>query len=541
MRIEIIVLSRHTLKQIVVWEYVIDSDGPMVTKYDGEIFPDHEDVWENLALSINQLACADSGKSADLHLPVDLFLFVRESLVEHLGKQEDLAEHLRKNIHLEKLVKAAHEHTWGGNIYVAWEQAPETMFDALYNRSRANLEEWFGKLIQSGVADILEISKNDHKKEPNEYDRLHYRARASDERREGLRKLLNGGDWNVALHDDAFLIGEFLQTLVGPELESTPSKNLAVLYDKMPTKRTSWEQRFLKLHQSYTDGNLFVATTVQGDMSRTEMLWRQKSPGMKLFCFNGALEWLYSFVRLKHASQPALPRPTTAQLQDDVFWVPPSDIMLRRSEPGVADLRLLVTSAFHVKPKRAFDDDLRRREVEEQYCIATANEIGDVIRNLPFGVAVEIHHCIKCERLPDILKNKSFTAWLHLSHGSVKGLEEDRAGIPVSPLRWRDSFNVYEERLPLVIFSACESTAVAELFAESIASVAIGFLNPVWTTATRKLSAKVIPAALRAGGRQSVILEAFGKAVMELSSISYPGVRGSDANPKAFAAKLEAP
>lgn len=187
---------------------------------------------------------------------------------------------------------------------------------------------------------------------------------------------------------------------------------------------------------------------------------------------------------------------------------------------------LLVTSALPPEPTNE--------------CAAGAEEVGACLRRLTFDVDVEVHPCISCEILPDIIESKEFVAWLHISHGKRGfGLKEALSPGFASADRWKHCFDAYQGSLRLVMLSACESAEIAEELAKRGIGVAIGFENDVYVKAARIVSEKVIPAAFERGNYQRNILDGFELACLELSSRSFLDDEGRtryyiDCSPKAF-------
>lgn len=532
MRISIIVLVRGTTEEVASWEYEKDQASQPFIRGSDQKWRQPEDFWRWLALDINQRGCQSK------HLPIDVFLILRGNLSENIYDPGPLV----------KIVSQAHEYSWGGNIYIVWDQKTAAAFDPLYRGNETVLKKWFVMLVEAGVTDLIEIKKKDRLTESDEKKILYERALESAERRESLRKLVSRNGWRVVLRDGASFLDSFVQRL-SSELPLPEGENVAVFYDQRPPR--GWSQLRERAREYDLGGKLFVAALSRSnpkDMRDLEELWEQEWPGLKLFVFKGIFEWLYAFVRLARSyDAPAEPADLT---HDDIIWVTPPKGKSFDAEPDGGDVRLLVTSAFAYRPAPG-DSVLmfgerplsEAEENEMGHCLDAAQEIGDVIRHLPFHVEVQVLHCITCERLPDFLEDKLFTAWLHLGHGDERGLHEEHAEQSASSQRWLDSFSNYGRSLELVIFSACESAGLACSFAESgLTRVAVGFENSVLTDATRKFSGKVMPVALRGGDRQEAILQAFLKAGIGLRRRSYEedgeDKYYSDAVPKAFAVKL---
>lgn len=489
-----------------------------------------EETWRQLALVINQLAAHDPA------LQVDVFLHLRGHLIENLYDISALTE----------VVGYARDYTWGGNIYIAWDQKPESAFDRLYKGNEKVLEELFRMLVQSGVTDLIEIQKRRKETGRDEKTILSECAFESRQRRERLQRLVDSNGWHIVLRDGAYFLADFVGELVREQSGLVEGRNLAVFYDQRPPG--GWGQLLKGARLYESDGRPFVAAISRSnpkDAWDLETLWAQESKGLKLFLFNGIFEWLYTFARLCQASH--LPATSVGDVSPhDIEWVEHARRLDAEPEPKSRDPRLLVTSAFALR--RESESGFDESDVEETwerdaaYCLAASREIGGFLRYLPFHVAVEIRHRVICEQMPHFLEGDPFTAWLYLGHGDKeRGLREEETGQYASPQRWLACFRGYEARLRLVIFSACETAGLAHLFVESgAAEVAIGFKYEVLTQATHELSKRVMPAALQREHSRAAVLRAFQETVRVLRRITYSESGQdrvySDAEPKAFAA-----
>jgi hypothetical protein len=536
MQFDLIILRQGTAERIDAWRYATDQDREFFITLDenkNRLLP--EEVWRELALRINQSTCNGSA------LRLDVIMFLRGNLFENLCDESRLME----------IVDSARNHTWGANLYIAWDKAG-AKFQSLFQEQKSVLvlEKWFRKLLQSGVTDLIEISDGIRLRQPNEDKRIRDSALESENRRGRLCKLVGQDGWGLTLRDSVYFLKDFIDRVEVSPLAGE-DKNLAVFYDQRPPG--GWKQLLERSSIFKRSGNWFIGALARSnvrDLEDLEGLWEQAAHEAKpvefrgIFQFAGVFEWLYALLRLREACRTPPPS-QTAQQHNDIVEVEHSSNLLFKQEPNKSELRLLITTTFCLTQKRepgAFDgndsDFIRRREA---HCIAAANEIGRVLRGLSFHVVVEVHQGITCETLPPLIA-KSFTAWLHVGHGdSEQGLYEEQTRQFASPERWRDCFIDYEGSLQLVVFSVCESTAIAKLFAEAGVGIAIGFENEVLTKATREHSAEVIPAAMQIGDRTNAILDCFRQAVDALRSRSYREDRHdryySDARPKAFIAK----
>lgn len=532
--INVIVLRRGTPKPIASWRF--ETGGRVVTQ-DGGAPLSPEEVWRQLALTIHELACEASQEQPYSNFQADVFLLVCGRLPEHLYDIDDV----------ERIVKGARYHNWGGNIYLAWEGSTETDFKSLNQHLDAVLEAWFRGLVGLGLTDLIEIPWKEYAAEPDVNKLLYRSALKSEERLQRLRGLAGDEAWRVVLRDHPFSpIESFIKKFIG---EATGSDQ-AIFFDGKPSL-LDLAQMLDKSHGPEHGGKQFIGVRSFREESGLEALLDREFPGERPFYFNSILEWLYSFLRLNPVRRTAasVPRAGRAEGEADVRWVTPRAEGGIRLRPNDGDIRLLVTCAFHTERSKPLDLD---RDQAGWYApthwLHASNEIGEVLSRLPFRVQVEVHHDITCERLPHLLNDKSFTAWLHLGHGKRgKGLKEEMTGQFVSVERWRGCFKNYEGSLQLIVFSACESAEAAEAFAHHGVPVVVGFEEEVLTLAARQLSAMVIPAALRPGNRQAHLIEVFRAAAEELGKVSYAEenedgvledkVYGA-AGPRAFAARL---
>jgi CHAT domain-containing protein len=535
MRIDVIVLQRGTNRRIKAWRYATGLDRPFFITLDGQqkrLTP--EVAWRDLALEINQMACNKSNNLSDLAL--DVFLVFRGRFVENY----DCAC-------LEEIARYARDYTWASNIYIVWDQKPETKFDRLYTGNEMTLEEWFRMLIRFGVTDLIEIPKKERLRKTDPDSLLRDCALKSERRRRRMRKLVSNEGSGIVLRDDAFFLEEFLNAFAMNEVLFSESQNLVVFYDQRPKK--SWGQLVEKSGFFNRSGIWFVAALCRDhkDFRDLEQLWKQESNKAKprcfdgIFVFNGIFEWLYALIRLKQAAHPspATLRPTT---QPDVEWLEPDKILIER-EPGNGELSLLVTSTFVLSEENAFhfSPEGFSQLVKEQneYCISAAKEIGAVLRKLSFNVAVEVHHCLRSEQVSHLLKDRQFTAWLFLGHRNrLRGVRKEYEGHYAAPENWLYSFELYGTRnLQLVIFSSYASAAIARRLAASGARVAVGFQNETLAQASRELSAMVMPAALEPGDRQSAVISALTEAQDFLQRIYSAEKNNRDTGPTVFAVK----
>jgi hypothetical protein len=537
MQIDVTVLLRGTAREIAGWRCETDQNNQFLTVDKHRRRDATQNTWRQLAFDINQEAALNPD------VPVDVFLHLRGRLIEYL---DDIST-------LNKIVNYARDYTWGGNIYIVWDQISDSVFERLYKGNEKVLQGLLRMLVQSGVTDLIEIQKRRQVAGRDEKTILYECALESTQRRKRLQQLVDINGWQIVLREGASFLADFVDEFVREELGLIEGKNLAVFYDQRP--RGGWGQLLKQSRLYERNGKPFVAALSRSnpkDARDLEELWKQESQGLKLFLFNGIFEWLYTFTRLCQASHP--PATPVGEVEPgDIVWVETTRRHVSGPEMKGRAPRLLVTSAFALCRigESYFDEseggDAREAwEVEAEHCIEASLEIGRCLRHLPFHVAVEVRQRVTCEQMPGFLEGDPFTAWLYLGHGDEElGLREAQAGRYASPQRWLACFEGYEAQLHLVIFSACESTGLAQLFVESgVAEVSIGFGREALTDATRVLSAMVMPVALQNESSRDAVLKAFKEAVLILRRSSYQNAQVkyySDAEPKAFAARPKQP
>lgn len=534
MQIDVIVLQRGTSVKIEAWRYATRANQDYFITLDS---PERrlpiEAAWQGLLFKINRLASVNNDSP---NLASDVFLFLRGRFAENLNL-----------LKLEEMVRNARDHSWGSNIYVVWDQTSQTKFESLYGDDGTKLENWFRVLLKYGVTDLIEIPKKEKVREDDQTGLLHLLrdcAAKSGARRQRMLKLVSDESWGITLRDGAFFLEEFLSKFFSEEAPVAQRKNLIVYYDQRPPK--SWIQLVENSRIFDRIGNWFVALGRNDKRALKDLkpLWIQEASVVKprcfddIFIFDGAVEWLYSVIRLRQASVSP-PRELVSTDQADVEWVPSTNNASLKIESGLEDLRLLITSTF-VLQEEHFTSTGYANVVKEQrdYFIEAAQEVGAVLRNLQFNVAVEVYHCGRVNQLAALLKKKQFTAWLFLGHRNAPGgLRPEFDQLYADPQVWLYGFKLLKGgSVRLVCFSSFASTAISKKLVTSGVQVAVGFEDVAHAAACRDFSAALNVAALIPGQRQHAILSAFSKAGDEYSGGENDS---SDVRPKAFAAKLE--
>ena len=214
MQIDVIVLRHGTNHSVGAWQSNTERDGQIYTLNQQGIRIRHEDAWADLAVKINQLACDD------IHMPADVFLYLRDPLLEGLYNY-DLVR---------RIVREARNHAWAGNLYLAWDKEGNTAFPTVYAGKAQILEQWFRVLSEESVTDLIEISKHARSKEQNEYNMLRTRALSAENRRKDLQRSVSDDGWSAILRDEARFLEDFLRLMVKTKLLPSDGKNHIVFY-----------------------------------------------------------------------------------------------------------------------------------------------------------------------------------------------------------------------------------------------------------------------------------------------------------------------
>lgn len=294
MQMEVVVLGRNTSRVIRAWRYATDDYRQLfISLDDDQDRQKPEDAWQGL-LETSKSVSKVAGLTA--RLPPDIFLLLRGNLIETLH------DHRR----LQEMVNQAMYYAVGSNLYLVWSQP--TTFPVLYQKNEALLEEWFSALVKSGVTDVIEIPKERRASRSDENRILRDYAFRSESRRERLRKLVSGEDWNLIHRGNptsprlSFQI--FLDRFQREEqLLFSEGNNLAVFYDQRP--KGGWSELLKNSRSLDRSGNWFIATVSRSnDLNE---LWTQEAHDSKptrfdgVFEFEGIFEWLYALLRLKLA------------------------------------------------------------------------------------------------------------------------------------------------------------------------------------------------------------------------------------------------
>lgn len=492
MQLEVVVLRDKTTQPLENWRCKTDAEGKLriYDLLDDPLTPkDAENCWQELALKI----CA-------LTPPQKVDVFLRLEL--------GLAEQIHEVAPLEDVINLAQKYSWGGNIYVEWNQQQNSKFcpsdHAIFLRT------WLTMLADRGITALIEMPRKEAK-DPNKFVSLRRCAGQAEDRRNHLRDAVNGGDWAAVVESEleGLLIDLAKTGLIPPD-----GPNEIVFYAPRSKQLKKLRE---KSAQAGRTGSRLLTAAAGVDAENLEEWW-----DLKPLYFNGTLEWLYSFIRLN--SQSRVVSAVHEANSDNVIWIEPEEPGHLRTD---GSLDFLITAAFDANTQQA-------------HCIAAAEQVGHVLRNVPFHVNTTIYPYVTCDEIPTILGDNSFTAWLHISHGERgSGLLEGRAGQYAHGKRWEASIPARGGGLQLVILSACESDDIARALASKGVRVAIGYREEVRSEAARQVAERVVLEALQRGDRQEAILRTFNHVCERLRHHTERHDqeirRFADALPRAFA------
>ena len=515
MQVDVIVMAEKSTQSIMDWQLRPDRKGELRAIFRDGVTQSSERAWKDLALTINRRAFAAK------HIPVEIFLYLRE------GLKNSISEHGL----LEDIVAQAMDHGWGAKLYVVWERFSKRMFKTTFSEkpNQIHLAKCFCAFLRAGVTDLIELTRNEksqrefsfeeEKKELRDY------AVNSEKRLKSLKAIVTKGGWSYVSRKDALPLNDFLNEFIEEGcLPASGSKHL-IIFDSPPEYGP--KELLDKFKSINPDKQGIVVTTPEGESKPLQYHCETEEPPLKLLSFNGIFEATYALLQLNKAEAFEVRQENSSyNAEVKIETVKLIERPIFRSSAVASAPRLLITSAFHPKE-------------EPHHSITAAWEVGAIINNLPFNLDIEVHPCITCESLPDLIESKQFTAWIHLSHGEEqKGLYEPQLEEYASPERWLACFTAYKSSLRLALFSSCESASVARLFAKAGVDIAVGFKDVVLIEATRILVKKVVPIAMQDGSNQEAILKAFRDACDSLKARTFSDGSNDmsyiDARPIAF-------
>jgi hypothetical protein len=410
-------------------------------------------------------------------------------------EQEELASRDREA--LTSLITSARCRTWGATLLLVLAGPPS--FKAFERSARVDLELWLRALLSGRVSDLLEISEPVNRRAPDRFlEALRDRASGTDSRREMVNAIASHRAWRCVLPRERLYLADFL----GPNLLlnlDTPqpfADTLIVLAAADPETQIAIVERHLK--QGDGASQCSVVTYVHEpafELRQFCVLSGLREP----FPVRGEFELWYLLLRLnEHARE---------HRAEDSYAVHPVALagspMLKVTELEDAP-SLLITSVFDY--------------ADTGQWLLAANEVGEILQRLPFGIERRVEMGVTPDRLSVILeKMPAVSVWIHIGHGNGRsGLQvPDDGSVDVD--KWLKSFN--KRHLRLALFLTCDSDVVAKRFAEEGASVAIGFVGEVESDKTWHLAVEVVKAIVAEGTRGGAILAGFGAGLPRFEAV----------------------
>ncbi|MGA9994547.1 MAG: hypothetical protein WBP93_03985 [Pyrinomonadaceae bacterium] len=522
MRVDVIVIVEETLESIMNWQLKPDDKGRLCalrTTRDNQSIQTPARAWGELTRQINRRALGGN------HNPVEIFLYLRDGLRDSIEEYDVL----------KGIVADGRNHALGGKLYVVWDdRALELSF---YELDALNmLVKCFRGLLRERVTDVIEITRGETplgELSFNEQKKIiRGRADTSQKRQETLKGFVSKDGWSYGLRNESRMLESLLSEFVKDGYLPSTSPNNLIIFDASP--EFGVEELLGEFGKGPQNLKRVVATTLESYSAILKYQRQSEAPPIEVTLFKGTLEMVYALLLLNDAGKSEVRREDADSdktiEQESIQSSTPVEIKYVKLSPHLifgpaseeSPLRLLITSAFEGSKM------LHSR--------SEAEEIGALLRELSFRTEVEKHLYIDCESFGSLLESKSFTAWIHLSHGDEDGMYDSQLKMCLPPERWLNCFKAYGRRsLKLALFSVCQSAPTAKLFAKAGVEVAIGFKKDVHTDATTILAQKVVSAAMQVGSNQEVVLKAFAEACESLASRTFnEGVSYLDVKPVAY-------
>lgn len=460
---------------------------------EGEALAGENDNWRRIALDLPRQAMA--GKVS----AVEVFLCLRSELLTDLVNYKAIKD----------AISAARASSWGASIYVVVDNRRYSRDDLINHVF--TFRNWFEEIYKAGATDVIHanIALLDS---PSEADRaqalLNIQSSASNSRLRQMA-LWPVAQWRCLLRKEDVFLHSFLSAFGTYSEASLPRSLSGNLLTIIEDSSASTQKRLIdKALISCPQGKQLVAVRYPAqpssyvrdlkDLGRLEVVW-----------YRGSFELAYMLQSLN-----ARWRSHEVQKRGDVRKVTLDPQPLFQASGAASPPTLLLTSSFD-----PYSD--------EENCLIAAREAGQATRRKPAHTDCLVQPSVTCQNLPDLLDSLAapLTAWLHLGHGDKHdGLGEAVGGTFQSPQRWLECFSAYGSSLPLVVFSTCESTTIAQHFAQAGAAVAIGFDKEVPSEACEYLTSEVIGAALNFNGDCEAILQAFHTGCARLEARGFKGL-----------------
>jgi hypothetical protein len=425
---------------------------------------------------------------------------------------------------LERLVTLGRQHAWGAPVHLVLDRRDR--IPTALDDYRDSLEEWLATALRLGVADVLQVLMDPSGREP--VDPLLLRSACDRARAMGEVLAAAGQDvWEVALTGKSRQrekLRRFLAPLVRANGRADPgSRLLVVLHDY--SDASHWEAVATALELFEPTGAMVATVGVNPDKT----LWEScRDRHLDLVRFRGVYELLY-FLRRRlpgAARGPRQPRPAGDEL---TYYEDGLTELVRRIPPGNPGHDRMLTlegrlrenirkargggdTAVQMHDRARILDPLNRLSVEAlgtsfnslcseaavaavdgeegrgpegggdlllttsldpdsqaELCLLAAQIVHRLLWGLPPAVVPRVHLALTRAALGDMIDGMSAIAgWIFLGTAAgERGLPEAPAGEVRAAEEWSDCFGRLGPGLPLAMFVAADSGAVARRFAGS--------------------------------------------------------------------------
>ena len=464
---------------------------PLYTWMEGEGRPVRTDKWREVALDLPRHAMAGRFTT------IEVFLCLRGEPLRELLNFRAIVE----------VISAARASTWGASVYVVVDNSKDYRGELIDHVD--TFRSWFEEVYKAGATDVLQanITLIDSALEGDRAKallNLQSSASSSRLRQATIRPI---SQWRSLLRKEDVFLHRFLgafETYSETSLPLSLDGNLMTIFeDSSPTtQRRLIDKALISCRQ----GRHLVAMRHPSQPS-AYLRQLKDSSRLDVVGYRGSFELAYLLQLLNTRRRQREVQQRGKQRHVALNPLP----VFQAPEPS-AQPTLLLTSSFDPR-------------ADEENCLLAAREAGQATRAKPGHTAYLVHPSVTCQNLPDLLESlpAPLTVWLHLGHGDKRMGLAEASGFQ-APKRWLECFSAYGSSLSLVIFSTCESSAIARRFAQAGAGVAIGFDKEVPSEACEFLTSEVVGAALNFNGDCQAILQAFHIGCAKLEARGYKGL-----------------
>jgi hypothetical protein len=399
---------------------------------------------------------------------------------------------------VEKLVELAREHTWGGKVFLVFDQGIFKDPDQIKS-NMPSIAYWLETVQRGSVADVVLASHSRLNPNSPTSHLLNRIGIDSLTKERDLFEMVTPGLWSYWAPTSS-AINRF--KLFDESLFSARrvrASNFLIAVDRKASISTAENiqiRRFVRKHSGRQFALAVVGIAASALSPDLEDLAARLS--LRVMTFRGWLELRFFLLRLNHlcAAQAVLAPETTKARP--VTMPPRFDNSIKKPP------RLLVTNSFS-------------HQQDPLLCREAARDIGKLLHLVHPRAEYLIHPALRGSALPGLLtKLHDATVWWFMGHGQGTGGLQDVDGQVLRPKDWISKFSAWNKCLPLVFFSACRSAEIAGAFAEAGAGVAIGFESDTLPGPCRMLAIRVIEAALTSYGERNAILTAFSAGCRSL-------------------------